>query len=143
MKIKSEWRIKWQSLARKMIRFAGEGRDAMFWSCYLEAKQLIAAKSRSPKPHISELDAYWTDHPPFQDQDFSGNEMRRLRTAFEERGLVPSFRALVEMTETEIQKILQQKQIGTGAVLLVSDIRDEDSIWMRMLEDEGRPKPLL
>lgn len=116
---------------RKMLRFAGEGRDAMFWSAYLEAKALIPEKSRRDRQHMSDLDAYWTDSPPF-----SGNEMRRLRTAFEQRGLTPSFRSLLEMSETEVQAMLKIKQIGEGASLLVSDIRDEDSYWSSELRRE-------
>lgn len=112
----------------RALRHAFEHNDGMLWGAYLEFKTFYSERENArDKPHLSQLDEYFTEHPPFK-----GNEMRRLRTVLEERAMVPSFRTLLDMDELEIQDLMDSEQIGVAADNLVMAIRDDQSFWVKL-----------
>lgn len=112
----------------RALRHAFEHNDAMLWGSYLEFKTFYSERDNArEKPHLSQLDEYFTEHPPFK-----GNEMRRLRTVLEERAIVPSFRTLLDMDELDIQELMDSEQIGVAADDLVMSIRDDQSFWIKL-----------
>ena len=127
----------------RALRHAFEHNDAMRWGSYLEFKTFYSERDNArEKPHLSQLDEYFTEHPPFK-----GNEMRRLRTVLEERAIVPSFRTLLDMDELEIQDLMDSEQIGVAADNLVMAIRDDQSFWIKLksteIEEEEQSNGLL
>ncbi len=110
------------------MRAAMEHNDPLCWSWYLKFKEFHSDRPNvRDKPHLSQLDEYFTEHPPF-----GGNEMRRLRTVLEERAMIPSFRTILDMDELEIQELMDSEQIGVAADDIVMLIRDDTSFWSEL-----------